>query len=87
MGDKKKQLIKTGREVKTFRKFPLFYPVRPAHVAEEWHWSPYTVWWVIILAATYFTVFFVPYEVSFTRETYGTLLMASAVRCSSVWVA
>ena len=53
------------------RSFPLFYPVRPSNIGDEWSWAPYNVWWLIILLATYFTVFFVPFDVAFSRETTG----------------
>lgn len=61
----------TVARIRRRARFPVFFPVRPSNIADEWTWAPYNVWWLIILMATYFTVFFVPFDVAFSRETTG----------------
>lgn len=74
---------------KLTRSFPVFYPVRAATIADEWSWKPYNVWWLIIIFATYFTVFFVPYDIAFNRETTGAnshceLTQVSCEQCMEI---
>lgn len=63
---------------KHVRRFPVFFPPRVAFIRDEWTWSPYNVWWLLIICATYFTVLFVPFDVAFSRETTGTYLQLVA---------
>jgi hypothetical protein len=62
---------------------PVFTPMRPAHMAEEFTWTPYNVWWLIVVMATYFTLVFVPFDIAFSKQGGGVFPTRSLLASSS----
>ena len=53
------------------RRFPVFLPIGAEELPGEMNWTPFNVWWIIVVFATYFTLLFVPFDIAFANERAG----------------
>lgn len=48
------------------RRVPVFVPQSPTELFKSFRWSGYSVWWLFMVGATYFTLLFVPFDMAFS---------------------